>query len=462
MNFVHSVRFAFLTLFFTLSLGNQSVFAQEFDNAGEPIDSKVKKDLDFAQDSFKFLKSKAVFVDFKTVNAEMVIDVPKRSATVTSTITFEQPEDGHFIFDLVPEVNEFWLDGEIKSAKAIYFTDDPDKVTKLRINLLETKAGTHEVKIVHKIAANQNLKIGTTFIDFMSRMSDLAIRGNTKGRRYMEQYVPSNMEWDQYDLKLDIEINGSETSHMLKTNGEATETAKNSFKIDFPDYFSSSSFFIHVFNPKLYVFKPIKDLRGINGPFHVDIYSRSEFEASKAKRIFPGFFKELESTFGAFLFDSFTAHITRDGGGMEYGGATDTSNWALSHEAFHSYFARGVIPASGNAGWIDEGLASWRDDGYPRDRTGRIIGRRARLSGFSQYQRHTSIHSYEVGARMFSKIDRAIFNEGQRGGLRPILKTFVQEHAHRVFDTPMFFNYLQARTKTDLQPYFDYFVFAKN
>ena len=52
-------------------------------------------------------------------------------------------------------------------------------------------------------------------------------------------------------------------------------------------------------------------------------------------------------------------------GGMEHCGATITSMSALAHEITHSWFARGVMPANGNAGWIDEGTARWRDRGYP-------------------------------------------------------------------------------------------------
>jgi hypothetical protein len=51
---------------------------------------------------------------------------------------------------------------------------------------------------------------------------------------------------------------------------------------------------------------------------------------------------------------------------MEYCGATMTDPGALGHELTHSWFARGVMPANGNTGWIDEAVASWRDDGYPR------------------------------------------------------------------------------------------------
>src|SRR5690606_28199516 len=68
---------------------------------------------------------------------------------------------------------------------------------------------------------------------------------------------------------------------------------------------------------------------------------------------------ELEGTYGPYAHAKMVAYITPDGGGMEYCGATMTSLWALEHEFTHSWFARGVMPADGNAGWIDEAIASW-------------------------------------------------------------------------------------------------------
>ena len=50
-------------------------------------------------------------------------------------------------------------------------------------------------------------------------------------------------------------------------------------------------------------------------------------------------------------------------GGMEYEGGTTTSTAALLHETFHSWYARGIKPASQADGWWDEGFTKFHDDG---------------------------------------------------------------------------------------------------
>ena len=77
--------------------------------------------------------------------------------------------------------------------------------------------------------------------------------------------------------------------------------------------------------------------------------------------------RELEQTYGPYPHEALLIYCTGNiSGGMEYAGATMTSLEALGHEITHSWFARGVMPANGNAGWIDEAIARWRDRGYPR------------------------------------------------------------------------------------------------
>ena len=79
---------------------------------------------------------------------------------------------------------------------------------------------------------------------------------------------------------------------------------------------------------------------------------------------------------------------------MEYPGATATSLRSLGHEMFHSYFAKGVIPADGNSGWMDEGLASWRDKGYQTlTHPGYDM---FNLGAHSPYKRNTDKNSYKI------------------------------------------------------------------
>jgi len=48
---------------------------------------------------------------------------------------------------------------------------------------------------------------------------------------------------------------------------------------------------------------------------------------------------------------------------MEYSGATTTSPGALAHETFHSWYARGITPASQADGWWHEAFTTFHDAG---------------------------------------------------------------------------------------------------
>ncbi len=109
---------------------------------------------------------------------------------------------------------------------------------------------------------------------------------------------------------------------------------------------------------------------------------------------------------------------------------TDTG--ALGHELTHSYFARGIMPANGNAGWIDEALASWRDNRYPRSTS---ISGTANMAGRPGYTRFTDYAAYSYGARFMAYLDGKF---AAQGGLKTYLRKLVDEKAF----TPYFFKFL--------------------
>src|SRR5205085_3239658 len=73
-----------------------------------------------------------------------------------------------------------------------------------------------------------------------------------------------------------------------------------------------------------------------------------------------GWLMDNVRTYGQFIHGShLNAFVWDSTRGMEYDGATTSSAGALEHEVFHSWFGRGVKPASQNDGWIDEAYTTW-------------------------------------------------------------------------------------------------------
>jgi hypothetical protein len=149
--------------------------------------------------------------------------------------------------------------------------------------------------------------------------------------------------------------------------------------------------------------------------------------------------------------------MTPSGGGMEYGGATMTSTGALGHELIHSWFARGVMPANGNAGWIDEAIASWRDNGYPRRTTG-FSNSPINLGGFSQYRRHTTSAAYSSGASFISYLDGTLASVG---GMKEMLTLLWIEKRRQTITVPMFQSFLEEKSGKDLSQLFNFYVYGR-
>jgi hypothetical protein len=121
--------------------------------------------------------------------------------------------------------------------------------------------------------------------------------------------------------------------------------------------------------------------------------------------------QELEQTFGAYPHETLLVYCTgASSGGMEYAGAAMTSQAALGHEITHSWFARGVMPANGSAGWIDEAIARWRDLGYPR---ANVIAPRplVHLAGFSPYRQE--FLEQETGIPLTAMFDRHVYGKDE-------------------------------------------------
>ncbi len=422
--------------------------------------ANAQEDLKKAPPAFSIDGQKSVFIDILSSHSRLRIDFSKRVAFVETVIDFYQAEDGYALFDLVPSLLTYEIDGTFSPGNKVLEVSDPDKVTLFRRLPEPTAQGKHQLRITHSLKASANLVFGASNVDFMNRMSDRNLDGNVFGRGYMERYFPSNMEWDDYPFELRIEIEGLKTPHRVISNGRVTRVSDLAYVIQFPEFFSSSSFFFHLLDPRFYNFETVKVVsEGHEVP--LTFYSRDAGEVRSAAKLAPGYFAEIESNFGPYLFEKFVGHVTPAGGGMEYGGATDSSVWALSHEMFHSWYARGVRPRSGNSGWIDEGLARWRDNGYPRAKDEALKGLHEKLSGFSPYKRDTSIYAYDVGSVFFSKLDRLFAKHTSLDGLIPVLREFVQTYAYQSISTEMFQAFLQERISVDLQPYFDFYIYAK-
>jgi hypothetical protein len=144
---------------------------------------------------------------------------------------------------------------------------------------------------------------------------------------------------------------------------------------------------------------------------------------------------------------------------VEHAGATITSLWALEHEFTHFWFARGVMPVDGNSGWMDEAIASWRDDAYPRNDP-RLSATPVNLAGFSPYRRSTPIASYSLGNRFMGELDYYFSLQGIE--FKDVLAELFRTFAGTGISTSTFRSFVEDRLDVDLSSRFDRYVYGQD
>jgi hypothetical protein len=402
------------------------------------------EDINNAPKSFERDGKKFDFVDFKLAQYHVKYDVAKQTATAESEIEFEARSEAFPIFDLVPSATEIELDGEKVSS---FIVRSPENATSYISINKQVASGRHVLKIKNNISNNLRFQAGGVLSSFW--MSDL------NDRQYLEQYLPANLEFDRHKSILTVEFINSNVEQRIFTNGQVEMITPNLFRIEFPEYFTSSSYYFHTaykgrFDEKTIGYQTL-DGRQIKITVYRDVgQDLNSFLNTSVKVL-----NELEKDYGPWHHNDVTIYGAGMGG-MEYCGATMTSFSALGHELIHSYFARGVMPAHGNSGWIDEAIASWRDNSYPRSRS---VGFSASsMAAHSNYRRFTDRDAYTKGAKFMAFLDSQLADQG---GLKAFLKVYKDKWLFTPMFTENFIQDLEAHSQMEFEKLFKDYVYAK-
>jgi hypothetical protein len=378
-------------------------------------------DLSHRPKSFNTSSGTAVFVDFTHATYHLTYDIDKKRSNVLADIRFRMPEAGRPIFDSVAHPTSVLLNGEKVSSSEV---STPSNETKVRILNREVSEGIHRMTIEIPLLNLVNFSSGGVKSAFWN--SDLNNRG------FLERYLPANFEFDQVKMDFVVKFIGGRSKQKIYTNGDIQEHSPSVYSISYPEYFNSSSIFFHTV-PEHTVNEMrfnIKSIDGRNIP--TIVYSSKNFwgsssDLNEVKQETVAVVNELEADYGPFPHPTITIY-NAGSGGMEYAGATMSEIRAIGHELFHSYFARGVMPANGNSGWLDEALASWRDKGYRRSTS---LSGTSRMSALAYYTRYTDYTAYSFGEQFMSYMDGKL---EAKGGLKPFMRYMVK---NRLF-APLF------------------------
>jgi hypothetical protein len=166
---------------------------------------------------------------------------------------------------------------------------------------------------------------------------------------------------------------------------------------------------------------------------------------------------ELENDYGPYPHPKLIIYGTRIKGGMEYVGATMTSYISLGHELHHCYFAKGVMPSSGNSGWLDEAIASWRDKDYQRHATPFYTS--INLGNHSRYTRKTDSNSYKYGRSFMAYLDYSLVMLG-KPGLKDFLKNYFAKRKYQLITNADFIHELNLYANYDFSADFVQYIFG--
>lgn len=389
---------------------------------------------------------KAVFVDFQTAEYNLLFDQREELAYADTVIHFEALEDGLPIFDSVNEPQAVWLDGEEVGQELVYV---PGKVSKVRVALAPVRAGLHTLRI--RTMLEKGVKYETRGISAGFFILDL------KDRKFLERYVPTNYEYDNYQMTFRVQIeNADHRWHDIFANGEVESLEHNVFEVTYPDHYTASSVYFHLV-PRRKYWRYYLKYPSIDGrEIPVTIYSNFRFFNGKLKNKAWRVLAELERDYGPYPHPKLIIYGTGIRGGMEYVGATATSLVSLGHELFHCYFAKGVMPANGNSGWLDEALASWRDKGYQSHSQPNYYS--ANLARHNSYTRKTDKRSYAKGRSFFAYIDYQLKATGL--SLKEFLAIYFVKRKFTTITTDDFIHELEAYADMDFGQDFSQYIFG--
>lgn len=403
-----------------------------------------------APENFKTDEGNAVFIDIKEAVYNLNYDSKKKSVTAVSKIHFETTEAGMPIFDLVEEPTLISLNGSIVQNKVI---NSPDKDAKFRLILKNINPGTHYLEISSPITKGVNFIFGGGIASafWFSDLTD---------RSYLEAYLPTNYEFDQYKIIFNIDFKGLK-KQTIYSNGKVSKLDDSQFKIEFPETYTTSSLYFHTapigrYNERRFNYHSI-DGRDIP----VIAYTTSKLGKKNTLDTLQNKITEslsgLESLYGPFLHQTLTV-FNAGSGGMEYSGATMTSLEALNHELTHSYFARGgFMPANGNAGWIDEAITSWSDAGLPSNSD--LGEMKSNMAGNSQYRRYTDIDAYTKGKSFISYLH---YKFQANGGIASFLNQLIQTDSFKPMTTEELIKKISDYYSEDVTPLFKKYIYSQD
>lgn len=371
----------------------------------------------------------AVPMDIQTINATLVFNAAAASATADVTVNFLTGiQAGCPVFDLRQTIASAWLDGSPVGTGSLAPHDFGGGAgAELRILNSTLPAGTlHTLRLVYNLALPAS-PAGGSYPPNLSWSAGPRLLFNfgftdLKPARYLESWIPANLIYDQFTLSLDISITGTAVAHSVISNGAVTALGSNHWTVSYPSRFTALS-------PMLEI-RATDALQKQTGTVALPVSGTNlTIEAWKPAGSAVDLTAQInglktllvanENNVGAYIHGArFVVFFA--GGGMEYEGGTTAGTGSLNHEAFHSWWARGIKPPSQPDGWWDEAWTTYfNDEGGTTSTAFDFTAAPVELSPRNKWRRETANNAYSDGSRFWRGVSSLIGNAA--------LKTFMRD-----------------------------------
>jgi hypothetical protein len=302
----------------------------------------------------------AVPIDILDLDASIEFDVASASAQAEVTLTFQLgPVSGRPILDLRQSHDSLLLDGQ-PIENALLARHDFGKGWDAGFAILAVAlepCTIHELELGYAIALPQAPNAGgLAYGQAPARLWFDLYSSDLNPGRYLESWLPANMPWDRHAVHLSLSLVGAQVEHTLLSNAEVEPLDVNAWQLEFPDTTTAMA--------PMIVIKPSEELNLASGVHAAangqDIAYEVWTDASLATppASYAGslvaWLDEIVLSTGDYPHPRVTAYLYQTNRSMEYAGGTTSSPIEFEHELFHSWWARGLEPATYADGWIDE------------------------------------------------------------------------------------------------------------
>ncbi|MCP4321700.1 MAG: hypothetical protein GY787_07590 [Alteromonadales bacterium] len=414
----------------------------------------------------------AVPIDITNLQAQAQFNVATQVATVTATIEFTVgPDRGCPIFDLRQPITSALLDGipfPVNQLEHHDFGGGFDADLRIIEQAMDAES-EHNLTLtytLHQPNAQHTKDIewnsGQRRVNWDFYLSDLY------AGRYLEMWFPCNLLFDRFPFELTLQVTNAVVPHTIITNGTVTTDADNEWTITFPAWYSCHSHML-ILTPQIEVESLENVIATPDGqPLTVRTFKStgSGINLANEHTNVQTYLAEFLESSGSYSHDaSFTTYFWPDAesrSGMEYAGGTTTKSSALRHEVFHSWWARGISPATHNDSWLDEGWTTFNMINSPDALIPlpfNMVNPPTELATFNPYHRYTSSGSYSNG-KLFWRGVAALIG---LNNLRTFMREFYQAHRREQFTTGLIEGWLIAKSGVvELADYFERFVHGLN